>query len=103
MAPAPEAFDVEVAYARPDRQWVVALQVPPGTTVRQAAQLAGLTQAWPDVDLAAGPLGVWGQSVAGDRPVRPGDRVEIYRPLQCDPRAARRAAAARGGTIGKPR
>lgn len=103
MDPGPEPCHIEVAYARPDRQWVIALTVPTGTSVRAAVQLSGLAPDCPELELAACPLGVWGHRVPDDRPVRSGDRVEIYRPLQCDPRTARRAAAARGTTLGKPR
>jgi putative ubiquitin-RnfH superfamily antitoxin RatB of RatAB toxin-antitoxin module len=92
---------IEVAYARPDRQWVLTLRVPAGTTVRAAVQASALSIECPELDLTGSPLGVWGQRVPDDRAVRDGDRVEIYRPLQNDPRAARRAAAARGTTLGR--
>lgn len=39
------------------------------------------------------PCGVWGKRVAEDYLLRAGDRVEIYRPLQADPKEARRRRA----------
>jgi hypothetical protein len=102
VAPA-EGIAIEVAHARPDRQWVLPLVVPPGTTVRGAVLASPLALACPGLDLATAPLGVWGERVPDDRVVRAGDRVEVYRELARDPRAARRAAVARGGTLGRGR
>jgi putative ubiquitin-RnfH superfamily antitoxin RatB of RatAB toxin-antitoxin module len=45
------------------------------------------------------PLGVFGRVVADDYGVQAGDRVEIYRPLEREPREARRELAARGLTM----
>jgi putative ubiquitin-RnfH superfamily antitoxin RatB of RatAB toxin-antitoxin module len=101
MEPRPDDCAIQVAYARPDRQWVLPLRVPPGTTVRAAVQASGLAAECPELDADCCPLGVWGRRVKDNRPVQHGDRIEIYRPLQNDPRAARRAAAARGTTLGR--
>jgi uncharacterized protein len=54
--------------------------------VRASQLLEPLAQA--DVDLLE--LGVWGHKVAGTQPLKPGDRVELYRPLTVDPKVARR-------------
>lgn len=88
---------IEVAYALPDRQWLVALDVPPGTTARQAAVLAGLIMQAPDLDPSACPLGIHGKRVAKpeERVLQAGDRVELYRPLLADPKDVRKQRAAR--------
>ena len=39
------------------------------------------------------PVGVFGERVAGDRLLEDGDRVEIYRTLDVDPKEARRLRA----------
>jgi putative ubiquitin-RnfH superfamily antitoxin RatB of RatAB toxin-antitoxin module len=39
-------------------------------------------------------LGVFGEVCEDSRPLRNGDRVEIYRPLKHDPRTMRRERAA---------
>lgn len=39
--------------------------------------------------------GIWGQRCNADRLLKPGDRIELYRPLPNDPRALRRANAKR--------
>ena len=103
MEPVAEDLAVEVAYARPERQWVFALRVPAGTTARQAVIASPVGRECPDVDPATGPIGIFGERVPDDRVLRAGDRVEVYRPLARDPRAARQAAVARGGTLGRPR
>ena len=83
---------IEVAYARPDEQVVVALSVPDGTTAGEAVERSGLAARFPEI--AGDPkLGVFGKSVAADTPLATGDRVEIYRPLQADPKQARRGRA----------
>ena len=93
---APEhALAIEVVYALPDVQEVVALEVAPGTTIEQAIALSGLPSRYPGVDFTTGPVGVYGQLVSRDTYVAAGDRVEIYRPLIADPKQARRRRAAR--------
>lgn len=88
---------VEVVCALPDRQRLVRLDVPAGTTLRQAVLMAGLADTFPDLDLAAAPLGIFGKAVqdAEVRQVEAGDRIEIYRPLVADPKEVRKARAAR--------
>lgn len=93
---------IEVACALPERQLVVPLQVPQGTTALQAVALAGIAEAFPEVRIDAARIGVYGRllgtrglpSAAAYR-VGPGDRVEVYRPLLADPKAARRRRAQR--------
>lgn len=95
-----EAIAIEVACALPDRQLVVALEVPAGTTAWQAVALAGIAEAFPEVCIAPQRIGVWGRLLgtrglppAAEYRVRSGDRVEVYRPLLIDPKAARRRRA----------
>lgn len=93
-------LEVEVAFALPDRQRIVSLTVPEGTTARQAVALAGLEQHFPEcppATFAEADLGIFGRRLRdpeGQR-LRAGDRVEVYRPLEIDPKAARAARAAR--------
>ena len=87
---------IEVVYALPERQSLLELEVPEGTTARQAALASGLDEEFPGLDLAANPLGIFGESVEDERVLRAGDRVELYRPLLMDPREARRQRASGG-------
>jgi len=89
-----ELIPVEVAYALPERQLIVPLDVTPGTTALEAAQQSGIEQEFPGLVIDAGTsLGIFGQAVPPQQALNPGDRVEIYRPLKADPKAARKARA----------
>jgi putative ubiquitin-RnfH superfamily antitoxin RatB of RatAB toxin-antitoxin module len=86
---------VEVIYALPLRQEAIALELPAGATVQQALAASGLLAAHPELDLRVVQVGVWGRSTTLDALLEDGDRVEIYRPLQADPKEVRRRRAAR--------
>jgi putative ubiquitin-RnfH superfamily antitoxin RatB of RatAB toxin-antitoxin module len=90
--PEPDAR-VEVVYALPDRQRVVQLPLRAGMTALDAVRAAGLEQEFPELAGRALMLGIYGRRVEANRPLREGDRVEVYRPLTSDPREARRKAA----------
>lgn len=86
---------LEVAYATPGQQWLVTIDVPAGTSVREAAIVASTKLQLPGVDAARAALGIFGEclddAVAHSRLVHAGDRIEIYRPLTLDPKELRRA------------
>ncbi len=93
---ADDAFiDIEVAYARPDCQVIVPLRVSAGISAREAVRRSGLLERFPEIDSRNLSIGVFGNSVSPCAPLAQGDRVEIYRPLQVDPKEARRLRAAR--------
>ncbi|MGY6276934.1 RnfH family protein [Methylomonas sp. MgM2] len=81
---------VEVAYAEPERQAVIAVELPPESTVEQAIQASGILQQFPEIDLTQQQVGIFGALCKLDKPVADGDRVEIYRPLTQSPTQARR-------------
>ena len=83
---------VEVAYALPGAQALVALEVPAGTTVGEAIARSGVAQRFA---IGAGKVGIFGRVVSAATALQDGDRVEIYRPLIAEPKAARRQRAAR--------
>jgi putative ubiquitin-RnfH superfamily antitoxin RatB of RatAB toxin-antitoxin module len=88
---------VEVVYALADRQKLLRLSVPVGTTVREVALRSGLDAYFPGLDLAGSPLGIFGKAVAKpeERLIEEGERVEIYRPLIADPKEVRKQRAAK--------
>ena len=86
---------VEVAYALPDRQSIVPLTVPVGTTALAAAQQSGLSDQYEGLSIEDAKLGIFGKAVAAKHVLQAGDRVEIYRPLIADPKEVRKARAAR--------
>ncbi len=100
MAHASE-IEIEVAYARADQQVVLALRVSAGTTAREAIERSGILRQFPEIRLTDNPVGIYGRVVDPDTALENGDRVEIYRPLEVDPREARRVLAEKGLTMGK--
>ncbi|MBE7373443.1 RnfH family protein [Pseudomonas lopnurensis] len=88
---------VEVVYALADRQKLLRLTVPAGTTVREAALRSGMDAHFPGLELASAPLGIFGKAVPkpDERVLAEGERVEIYRPLIADPKEVRKQRAAR--------
>lgn len=87
-------LSVSVAYALPEQQWEIELQLEPGATVADA-----LERALPELPLSAVqvqqmPVGVYGELVSRETQLAQHDRVELYRPLLVDPKTARRQRAA---------
>jgi uncharacterized protein len=89
------AIKVEVAYALPHRQVLLAVELPVGATVLEAAQRSGIASKFEGVDLDNATFGIFGHVVAPRQVLRDGDRVEIYRPLIADPKEVRKARAER--------
>lgn len=96
-----QTIEVEVAYALPERQLILKVEVPLGSTAIEAVRLSGIEEQFPGIALGKNRLGVFGKLCKPERMLQPGDRVEIYRPLIVDPRAARRELAAAGKSMGK--
>lgn len=93
------SLQIEVFYGAaasagmPGKQFFHSLTVPAGTTVHQAIRQSGILEAESAIDLSRFKVGIHGKLKALDAPLRDGDRIEIYRPLQVDPMAARRRRA----------
>ena len=89
---------VEVAYALPDRQSLLKLQVPEGSNMVEAVERSGICELYPEIDPATANMGIFGRVVPkpADEILREGDRVEIYRPLLIDPKQARANRARKG-------
>lgn len=86
-------MQVEIVFALPARQVLRTVIVADGATVADAIKGSGFAKQFPDHDLDALQAGVWGQPANRDRLLREGDRVELFRPLEMDPREARRLKA----------
>jgi hypothetical protein len=85
---------VEVAYALPDKQEIVALEVPAGTTAQAAVEQSNIGRLFAGLVLEGARLGIFGKAVKADYVLQAGDRVEIYRPLLVDPKEVRKKRAA---------
>lgn len=89
-------IDVEVAYATPEQQVIVALNMPVGATVEQAIQASGVLSRFPEIEATNLKAGIFGNVCKLNQSLKQADRVEIYRPLIHDPKEARRQRAAKG-------
>ena len=87
---------VEVAYATPERQLIVPLNVPAGTTALEVVKLSNIASEFSEINIDKDPMGIFSKPLDCKGRPKPneyvmcaGDRVEIYRPLLIDPKAAR--------------
>jgi len=96
-----ETFQVEVAYARPDIQVLIPVEVEEGATLREAIERSGVLERFPEIELDKSKVGVFGKLSKLDNPLRAKDRVEIYRSLIADPKAVRKKRAAEGKAMKK--
>ena len=96
-----DPITIEIAYALPDKQNILTLEVADGTTIEQAIQASGIVEKYPDIDLSKQKVGVFGKLKKLNQPLRAGDRVEIYRPLIADPKEVRKQRAAEGKRMKK--
>ncbi len=93
-------FEVEIVFALPDRQLLETVLVTAGETVLDVVAKSGLREAFPGYEIDGLAIGIWGRAAQRDQVVKEDDRIEIYRPLQLDPREARRQLALSGRTMG---
>lgn len=88
-------IDIEVAYAKPEQQVIIALKMPSGATVEDAIKASDLLNHFSEIDETDIKAGIFGSVCKLDQTLKQGDRVEIYRPLLHDPKEARRQRAAK--------
>jgi uncharacterized protein len=92
---------VAVSWAGPETQFELSVELPEGSCIADALQLARaqLTDsdiAWSScIDWQGAAVGIFGETRDRQAPLREADRVEIYRPLLIDPKEGRRARAKR--------
>lgn len=92
---------VEVAYARPNTQVIIPLQVAQETTIEEAIRQSGVLESFPEIDLAVNKVGVFGKLGKLGQILKERDRVEIYRKLIADPKEVRKQRAAEGKKMKK--
>ncbi len=92
---------VEVIYASSDRIWTRRnVDVPKGATVATLLVASGLLVEYPEIDFSRGyGLAIYGVAIDPSRALCASERVEILRPLQVDPKEARRARARKRAEI----
>lgn len=86
---------IEVAYALPNTQTLIAVTVPESTNIREAIILSGILKKYPEIDLVSCVIGIFGKRVLqpDQQILQEGDRIEIYRSLLADPKEVRRRRA----------
>ncbi len=84
---------IEVAYAAPDKQVLLGLSVPQGTTVAEGIEQSAIQDEFPELKMDFKAVGIFSRKVPLDHLLRDGDRIEIYRPLMADPKEIRRQRA----------
>ena len=94
---AAERIRVEVAYARPERQLILAIEAEPGINAGEAIRRSGILDEFPEIDLDQQKVGVFGKAAKLDAVLTDGDRVEIYRPITADPDTVQRRDQGAGG------
>jgi hypothetical protein len=83
-------MQVAVAYSEPANQVWLRIEVPEDTTLEQAIIKSGILRQFPDIDLTAQTVGIFGKPAKLDAPLQPGDRIEIYRGITADPKTTPR-------------
>lgn len=78
-------MQIGIAYSEPGQQLWLNIEVPDAATVQDAIDRSGILGQFPQIDLATQKVGIFGKLVKLDAPLRPGDRVEIYRAIIADP------------------
>ena len=91
-SPAP-LVEIEIVYGKTGSAQVFRQKVPDRTTLRQAIEQSGILEMYPEIDLNENKVGIFSKKGELCDPVRDGDRIEIYLPLQVDPKEARRRRA----------
>jgi len=93
---------VDVAYATPEKQLIISLEVEEGTTAPDVLRQSGIIEEFSAINIDADSIGIFSNLLNGkDWPLpteyilQAKDRVENYRPLQIDPKQARLARARR--------
>ncbi|MES2625824.1 MAG: RnfH family protein [Pseudomonadota bacterium] len=97
-----QLIKVEVAYATPERQLIVGLNVAAGCSAYDAVIQSGIVAQFPEIDPEHADMGIFSHNLDGkslplpkDYQLKAGDRIEIYRPLLLDPKQARLLRAER--------
>ncbi len=88
-----ERIRVEVVAGNVQRQLMVALELPAGSTLADAVSAADLGRRLADVTIDVERAGIFGKRCRPDQLLSDGDRVELYQPLKADPKAVRRQLA----------
>ncbi|MCB1356508.1 MAG: RnfH family protein [Maritimibacter sp.] len=77
-------MNVGIAYVKPTAQVWQRFEIDDGATVQDVIDASGILEDFPEIDLTVNRVGIFGTLAKLDKPVKDGDRVEIYRPIHPD-------------------
>lgn len=86
-------IQVEIVWALPGQCESLTLSLPVGATVADALQRAAEAGFAPAAAASVERLAIFGRLVQPGMPLRGGERIELLRPLQADPKQRRRERA----------
>ncbi|MCG6201540.1 RnfH family protein [Psychromonas antarctica] len=92
-----EMIDIEVAYGLPNKQALLSLAVPVGSTIEEGIKLSGIIRSFPEIVISEAIVGIFSRTETLSTVLGEGDRIEIYRPLIADPKEMRKLRAAKMG------
>ncbi|RJG51373.1 RnfH family protein [Motilimonas pumila] len=98
---ADEMIKVEVAYATPEKQKIIALDVEPGLTIKDIIIRSHIESVFPEIDVEKAKVGVFSRPAKLSDTIREHDRIEIYRPLIADPKEMRKLRAEKAKQEGR--
>lgn len=78
----PKLLTVEVVYATREKQCCDEIQLSPGATIDDGIAVSGILETFPEIDLSQFKVGIFGTIKPLNHPVKEGDRIEIYRPVE---------------------
>lgn len=90
-----EMIEIEVVYGLPNKQVLLSLPVPVGSTIEDCIKLSGITKHFPQIVISEAKVGIFSRPENLSTLVKAGDRIEIYRPLIADPKEIRKLRAAK--------
>ena len=96
-----EQVTVELIYPLPHEQILFAFVVDEGATIREGILASGVLDKYPELDIEAMKVGIFGKLAPMTTKLRAKDRIEIYRPLIADPKEVRKQRAAAGKRMKK--
>lgn len=85
-----DTISVEVVYGSPYGLSSQRVDVPVGATLLEAIERSHFLERFDEIDLETQRVGIYGNIKKLDTELKAGDRVEIYRPIICDPEAVPR-------------
>jgi uncharacterized protein len=88
---------IAIVYAQPQHSIIKSFTLAQGSSVLDALCAAALDADLSQVLQENSPLGIFGRPVRKDQLLADGDRLEIYRPLQLEPKQARRMRVSKSG------